>query len=117
MAPLLNFEAQGYSFVQPPDTVGEVGLNHYIHMINGSGGTQMHIYNKSGVQLGNTIIVQDLGSGGCTNGAGDPIVLFDHLANRWMISEFSGSTDALCVYVSQTADPTGSWYAYQFNTP
>lgn len=115
--PLLNFEAQGYSFVQPPDTVGEVGLNHYIHMINGSGGTQMRIYNKSGVQIGNTIIVQTLGSGGCATGAGDPIVLYDHLANRWMISEFSGSTNALCVYVSQTADPTGSWYAYQFNTP
>lgn len=115
--PLLNFEAQAYSAVQPPDTVGEVGLNHYIHMINGSGGTQMRIYNKSGVQLGSTIIVHSLGSGNCADGAGDPIVLYDHLANRWMISEFSAAGNALCVYISQTADPTGSWYAYQFTAP
>ncbi len=35
--PLLNFNGQGYTGVNPPDTVGDVGPNHYIQMINGGG--------------------------------------------------------------------------------
>ena len=115
--PILNFNGQGYSNVNPPDTVGDVGLNHYIQMINHGSGSRVQIYNKSGTAVGNFILSSLSSGGGCATGAGDPIVLYDRLANRWMISEFSGAVNALCMYISQTADPTGSWYAYQFNTP
>ncbi|MEO1997947.1 MAG: pre-peptidase C-terminal domain-containing protein, partial [Planctomycetaceae bacterium] len=57
-------------------------------------------------------------SGPGTDGVGDPIVLFDHLANRWFLAEFSGSANGLSVFVSQTSDPTaGTWNEYFFNTP
>ncbi|MCZ7671408.1 MAG: hypothetical protein M5U34_31875 [Chloroflexi bacterium] len=44
--PILNFNGQGYTFVNPPDTVGDIGKDHYIQMVNG-GGTVVSIYNKS----------------------------------------------------------------------
>jgi hypothetical protein len=58
-----------------------------------------------------------LGSVGvCANGVGDPIILYDGIANRWLLSEFSGSGNRLCVYTSRTADPiAGGWCAYEFN--
>ena len=37
--PIVNIEAQPYNGSAPPDTVGEIGANHYIHMINGAGAT------------------------------------------------------------------------------
>ena len=46
-APTRSFPGQGYSGVNPPDTVGEVGPNHYIQMINAGGGATVVIYDKS----------------------------------------------------------------------
>ena len=45
-----------------------------------------------------------------TNGDGDPVVLYDQLANRWVISQFAGverPTDE-CIAVSTTSDATGT---------
>ena len=43
------------------------------------------------------------------------VVLYDELAGRWMMSEFSNSGNRLCVYVSQTGDPVaGGWFNYDF---
>ena len=59
-----------------------------------------------------------LGSGVCASGAGDPIVLFDALASRWLLSEFASTGNRLCVYISQTVDPiAGGWFVYQFQAP
>ncbi len=52
-----------------------------------------------------------------SNGDGDPVVLYDQLANRWLISQFAGSgipTDE-CIAVSTTSDATGSWNRYGFH--
>ncbi|MEP6895894.1 MAG: VCBS repeat-containing protein, partial [Chloroflexota bacterium] len=52
-----------------------------------------------------------------THNDGDPTVQFDHLANRWMVSQFA-FTDPndyhQCIAVSTSANPTGSWYRYDF---
>ncbi len=51
------------------------------------------------------------------NGAGDPVVLYDQLANRWLISQFAGvsvPTDE-CIAVSTTSDATGTWNRYGFH--
>jgi hypothetical protein len=110
--PIFNFDGQGYTFVNPPDTVGDVGKDHYIQMINS---TRVAIYDKNTAAL--VIPTFDLTSlGGCATGNGDPIVLYDQLADRWFLSEF-GPGNSLCTYISQTPDPTGSYYSYQFNTP
>jgi hypothetical protein len=105
--------------VTPPDTVGDVGPNHYIQAVNHGSGSSITVYNKSGGVVAGPFNLDTLGSGGqCANGFGDPVVLYDPLANRWLLSEFSGSGANLCVYVSQTSNPvTGGWFRYQFTTP
>ena len=119
--PNLNFDGQGFTGVYPPDTVGEVGLNYYIQLVNAGGGTIFNVYNKSDGSLAAGPSDLDslwTGGGACASGYGDPIVLFDTLANRWLMSEFASSGNHLCVYISKTSDPiSGGWYLYDFNVP
>jgi len=116
--PLLNVDGQGYTGVSPPDTVGDVGPNYYIQAINDSGGAKVQIFDKNGNTVGSDFMMDSLGSGACGDGLGDPIVLYDRLAQRWLLQEFSNSGNYMCFYISQTADPTqGTWYAYSFQTP
>jgi hypothetical protein len=118
--PSRNFPGQGYTGVNPPDTVGDVGPSHYIQSINAGGGAVVRIYDKA-EPVPNTLAtfsMDSLGSGNCASGYGDPIVLYDRLADRWLISEFSSSGNRLCVYISQTPDPvSGGWYNYNFQAP
>ena len=109
--PIFNFNGQGYTFVNPPDTVGDVGANHYVQMINA---TAVAVYNKATGTLIQAFALTGLG--GCATGDGDPIVLYDQLADRWFLSEF-GPGSSLCVFISQTPDPLGAYYSYQFNMP
>ena len=50
----------------------------------------------------------------CSSGFCDPVVVYDQMANRWMIAELPSSGGNVCVYVSTTPDPTGTWFAYAF---
>ncbi len=117
--PQLNFAGVVFTGVSPPDTVGDVGPNHYVQMVNTAGGSQVRIFSKAGGQLANFELDSLAPGGACTSGLGDPIVLYDHLANRWLLSEFArtGTTNHLCVYISQTASPTGSFFTYNFQVP
>ena len=119
--PILNFDGQSFNGVVPPDTVGDVGIDYYIQMVNSLGGSDFTIYNKSdgSVALG-PITLDTLAPPGTpgADGRGDPIVLYDHLADRWLLSEFSGVEDGLSVFISQTGDPTDNlWNHYFFETP
>jgi hypothetical protein len=51
-----------------------------------------------------------------TQNSGDPIVQWDKMAHRWLMSQnvFSGPPYYTCVAVSTTSDATGSYYRYQF---
>ncbi len=109
--PIFNFNGQGYTFLNPPDTVGDVGKDHYIQMINA---TEVAIYNKNTAALIQSFSLTSLG--GCSTGNGDPVVLYDQLADRWLLSEF-GPGNSLCVFISQTPNPQGAYYSYQFSTP
>lgn len=117
-SPLLNFNGQGFTGVNPPDTVGDVGPNHYVQMINGSGGARVTIHNKStGAVTVGPVNLETLATGGaCQSGMGDPIVLYDQLANRWLLSEFASTGNHLCVYISTSANPGGSYFFYDFAT-
>ncbi|GAB4188660.1 MAG: hypothetical protein Tsb002_15130 [Wenzhouxiangellaceae bacterium] len=113
---VLNFEGN-HSTANPNDPSGEVGRDYFIQGINGPGGTQITIYNKSDGSLATGAFSLDtLAPGGqCGNGLGDPIVLYDHLAERWFLSEFSSAGNRLCVYTSRTSNPiTGGWCFYEF---
>jgi len=76
----------------PPDTNGDVGPNHYVQTVN----TDFAIYTKSGTLLYGPAALNTLWSGfggGCqSNNDGDPTVVYDRIANRWIISQFSVST-------------------------
>src|SRR3989442_709012 len=103
----------------PPDTVGDVGPNHYVQVVN----TDFAIFNKTGAPIFGPVPTNTLCNGfggGCqSNNDGDGTVLYDAIADRWVISQFSVSTTPFleCVAVSQTGDPTGSWnrYAFQYS--
>ncbi len=118
--PNRNFDGIGFTGVTPPDPTGAVGPNHYIQAANASGGALVRIYDKAlptPTQLAQ-FSMDSLGTAQCGVGLGDPIVLYDRHADRFMLSEFSASGNNLCMYVSQTADPvSGGWYAYRFTTP
>lgn len=118
--PIHNFEGQAFSGVYPADPVGEVGPDYYVQMINGSGGTRTTFYNKVTTAPAVSFLLQSLAPVGsaCRTGRGDPIPLYDHLAGRWLLSEFATAPpNALCIYISQTGDPiSGGWFLYQINT-
>ncbi|MDH3754482.1 MAG: hypothetical protein OEU32_11485, partial [Acidimicrobiia bacterium] len=120
--PDLNFGGQGFSGVNPPDTVGDVGTTYYTQMINGAGGSEIAVYDKAtGVAQVTGFVLDNLWPNAidaCSSGKGDPIVLYDHLADRWLLSEFANAGNFLCVYVSVTGDVlTSTWNTYQFATP
>ncbi|HEV7240121.1 MAG TPA: hypothetical protein VGQ36_12855 [Thermoanaerobaculia bacterium] len=101
----------------PPDTVGDVGPNHYIQAVNIS----FAIYDRAGNVLVGPSPINALftGFGGpCeTSNNGDPIVRYDHLADRWLVSQFAFFSNMQCVAISKTADPVaGGWFRYAFPT-
>jgi len=116
--PLLNQGGLGYTGVNPPDTVGDIGPNHYIQSVNGSGGAIFQVFDKTGTALTGQLTMESLGSGSCASGYGDPIILYDRLADRWFLQEFSSSGNYLCIYISQTPDPvSGGWNHYSVQAP
>jgi len=107
------------SGVAPPDNMGDIGTNNYLEMINLS----FAIFSKSGRLLygpaDNSTIWQNLPGPWSGSNDGDPIVNFDEMANRWVVSQFAlpnfpdGPFYEL-IAVSETDDPQGSWYLYAF---
>lgn len=102
--------------VVPPDTEGDVGANHYLQWIN----LILAVYDKAtgekifGPVAGNSIW-QGFGGICETNNDGDPIALYDHLVDRWVISQFAiGDDGHQCIAVSTSDDPTGSYHRYDF---
>src|SRR5437660_1078555 len=101
----------------PPDTNGAVGLTQYVQWVN----TSFAVFDKSngaiiaGPTSGNALWA---GFGGTceTFNDGDPIVLYDKLANRWVFTQFVVRTTPFmqCVAVSTTADATGTYNRYSF---
>src|SRR5947209_3585231 len=103
----------------PPDTNGAVGPTQYVQIVNEG----YQVFDKA---TGNSVLGPNSissiwsGFGGVcqSGGKGDPVMLYDHLANRWLISQFAGSGSAVtdeCVAISTTSDATGSYYRYGFH--
>lgn len=120
--PNVNFDGVGnVNGVYPPDTDGDVGPNHYFQMINLS----FSIYDKAGNQLYGPVDNSTLWNGfiGPWTGTndGDPILLYDSEADRWMASQFAintvNGTFWELIAISETGDPLGSWYQYAFEFP
>ncbi len=133
LAPTLQAPTQGLGFdglgnaslgftvnSAPPDTNGAVGSTQYVQWVN----TSFAVFNKStgaliaGPTAGNSLW-SGFGGGCQTNNDGDPIVLYDKLANRWILTQFSVTTTPFlqCVAVSTTSDATGTYNRYSFQYP
>jgi hypothetical protein len=104
----------------PPDTNGRVGATQYVQWNN----TSFAVFSKSGGLLygpvaGNTLF-QSLGGACATHNDGDPVVAYDILSGRWILSQFvvgaSPDFSHQCVAVSATGDALGSYYLYDFVT-
>jgi len=112
-----NFNVFGFR-VNPPDPIGDVGPNHYVEMIN----LVFGIYDKQGNLLLGPVDTGTLWSGfaveDCTDPSGDPVVIYDQFADRWLLTQFTtrGPVYYDCIAISQTGDPTGAYYRYAFIT-
>src|SRR5229473_783520 len=132
---LSNFDGQsaqdnrnlfGFAFV-PPDTNGAVGAKQFVQIVN----VTIAVYDKStgALQFGPAAIhTLWTGFGGlCEFGGGtptfadggDPVVLYDHLAGRWLVTQLQYNTTftqtAQCVAVSTSSDATGSYNRYEYD--
>jgi len=108
----------------PPDTNGDVGPNHYIQSVNSA----IQIFSKAGATLSGPTTYNSffsaMGPGtpcGANQNDGDGFVLYDHIANRWVVSDFAfgggGALNYQCIGVSKTADPVaGGWWLYALQT-
>jgi hypothetical protein len=125
---LLNFDGISVGdgtgrFAAPPDTNGAVGLTQYVQSVN----LAFAIYDKAtGALISGPTPTNALwtGFGGdCeSRNDGDPVVLYDRAADRWVISQFAlgpyftGTGSFLqCVAVSTSGDATGSYNLYAFD--
>jgi hypothetical protein len=130
-APLLTFEGPSNEDnfrifggrVNPPDPNGDVGPQHYVAMTN----LTFAVYSKTGGVLLGPIDTGTLWQGfpidDCTEPSGDPIVLYDEIDDRWILTQFTARGLEIrklpfynCIAVSQTPDPTGPYFRYAFKT-
>ncbi len=101
-----------------PDTDGDVGLNHYMQMIKRS----FAIWDKEGNLLygpvHNKTLWSTLPGPWLDHVFTDPIVVYDHFADRWLASNMVYSKDWEYFWEviawSATPNPLGEWYCYAY---
>ncbi|MEE8392676.1 MAG: carboxypeptidase-like regulatory domain-containing protein [Anaerolineae bacterium] len=119
--PSTNWEGISSTGLVPPDTDGQVGPDHYVQIVNSPGGAQVRVWDKTGTQL------YDFGlenlwptNDPCYEHAyGDPIVLYDQMADRWLLTQFALPDPPYyeCMAISKTGTPTDNpneWWLYSF---
>ncbi|MCX6269402.1 MAG: T9SS type A sorting domain-containing protein [Bacteroidetes bacterium] len=112
-APICNFEGQSSPYY-PPDCNGAAGEDYYMQAVN----CMYAIYDKSGALiLSNNMNTLFGNVPGANYNDGDPIILYDEQAGRWVAAEFSisGTNDYMLFAVSTSNDPTDTWFQYSFD--
>jgi hypothetical protein len=112
------------TIVAPPDPTGDISTTQYVESVNSDNGALVAVFDRSGRVLEGPFRMERLWNKGdqCReNGQGDPIVQYDQLADRWILTQFAFTYgDQLhgpyyeCVAVSETNDATGQYYGYSF---
>jgi hypothetical protein len=103
----------------PPDTNGDVGPVYYIQAVN----TAYGVFDKlTGTRLAaftENALFSGTGSFCDGNGGGDPVVVYDAISDRWILTHLAYGPGATtgpfyqCIAVSRSGDPlTGGWYLY-----
>ena len=113
--------------VAPPDTTGDVGPNHYVQWVNlryaiytltRDASNNITAFNLvAGFPKNGNTLFQGFGGRCESDNDGDPIVQYDQLADRWILTQFAVSATPYtqCVAVSTSPDPTGSYFRYAFS--
>ena len=110
--------------VSPASSAMDVGAGHIVQTVN----SVLQVWDTSGNQQLAPIATTSLfaGLGGQCGGGGfnavDTVIRFDELAGRWVLAfvpydfNFVSPFD-VCVAVSTSSDPTGTWstYSYEFD--
>jgi hypothetical protein len=108
MRGLTNSFLTSTSVGTPSDPTGAVGRDFYIASWN----TAWQIFNKDGTTatgMPNSASLATLFG----EAPGDPIVLYDSEADRYIVTQFSGSPNGFHVAVSQSNDPINDgWHVY-----
>jgi hypothetical protein len=128
-APIVNFDGMCLPFGDKPcaeasscsclplDTNGAVGTTQFVQMVS----SDFAVYSKTGQVLRHATPIKQLWStagGECAvHNDGDPVVIYDQFANRWLLSQFvaqpvAGESYGECVAVSTTSDATGTYNLY-----
>src|SRR4029078_7490697 len=117
--PIISFDGNSnLCGCSPPDPNAAVGPNHVVTMAN----LHFQIFNKSGQSLfgpaANNTLWSGFGGPCQTQNAGDPVILYDQLADRWLLTQFTAGSAPFfeCVALSQTNDPLGSYYRWPIAT-
>lgn len=123
---LLNFEGIASDMtVAPPDPVGAVGETQYVQWVN----RRLSVYDKKtgallfGPIAGNALFAGMTGGPGADacreSNFGDPIVVYDKLAKRWILTQFGWNPENTdtgpyyqCIAVSTSSNALGSYYRY-----
>jgi hypothetical protein len=104
--------------IDPPDCNGDVGKDFYVETTNAGGGTMVMVTDKQGVRVTAPFNLNSIWAQFNLSGFGDPIVLYDQLAERWLLSEFASiDQNTMMVAISATSDPSGSHDGYAISTP
>jgi hypothetical protein len=102
-----NWDGQIGAF--PPDPTGAAGPNHYVQAVN----SRFRVYSKTGSPMSTSKNLNTLWAGSTSDG--DPIVLYDRHADRWVITQFQISGNKILLAVSTTPDPLGTFHTYSFS--
>lgn len=106
-------------FIMPADMNGDVGPNHYVQIVN----SLIRVYDKNGTAISDRLkisaVFQPLGTACATRDDGLPIVQYDTLADRWLISQTCVAFPPFrqMVAISKTGDPLGGYFVYEFVMP
>jgi hypothetical protein len=108
--------------VAPSDENVDVGPNDLVQTINDG----FRVWDKNGNPKIAAKLISSLFAkmgGICANtDNGDPVILYDRMADRWFITQFAFLDSQAppfhqCVAVSQNGDPSGAYFTYDFITP
>lgn len=103
----------------PPDTIGDVGPRHYVQAVN----ALIRVFDKSGAALTSPFRLSELfaplGTPCSSRDDGEPVVVYDPLADRWILSQYCTAFPPFrqMIAVSRSDDPTGAYFVYEFVMP
>ncbi|MEM6721393.1 MAG: GEVED domain-containing protein [Bacteroidota bacterium] len=107
-APVVDFQAHTGTVLNDP--TGAIGPNHYVYAFNSGFG----ILDRAGNVLVPEASLATLFPG---EDLGDPVVVYDRYADRFIIMQFSNTPNGILIAVCQGPDPVNDgWFTYRFNT-